>query len=1030
MKSSSNVSFGFEERSRKRKIALDRVKARVDALIEEHISPVFKNKSSTLVPEPEPVFQELIGKLQTQYVKFKQYRIARNYLARRINEGNKEGMWSLPVPSYIHRYQRESLLRNEKWFKRTKLLNEWNQQWLGKLANTPAIELKDTSCFLLGSCLVSAVIYGGLCIPDAVKCLTSMLINEAKPLKKSKYGLYVELVFESKSFSHNIIDKERSKTLRRWYPDPFTLIWINSFLSASKVKPLEDKSENEWGLISLVLQSVDISIIKDISSLVAFCSAGLGVLENLDSVNLSQADVGYIRGDNKSVSLPTEVYEMSISSCFKKATASSDRKYVQSTNSKTQYKFNSNSSFSAERFISDIRLALTKKDEYGRKRRVTEAIEQLKEISKEYSNSSTELMTAWLLDLFNQNLKISTVSRYWSAIGNAWLAFSMTINLVDLDSAGFDSMYKNILDSSNSEKNRHYMAARLDQFHYFLHSCYEFPSLPAPLSENFDKKQSFVRAYYLPQKALLEVLEGLEIAIDDKALKQSLEVLIIVAIRSGMRIGELIKLRINDIENSHEGWIFVRNNQFGDGKTSTALRKLPLNVLLLGNEKHIVQAYFLKRRNIASGENILVFSEANALNVPLNGNSVASIFANLAKSVTGVHSTFHGLRHTALSNLHLIIEDEEGLLRGLVGYEPIQLRNIKESLGYTRGNAFHRDKYWSIASFAGHSSPDITFGSYLHFTDYLVSRSVHRSFKSISQRAIKAASGLSVNILTRIAKISSSDYEWYEHVRSRIESQLKSVTTVVSQSSKYIDSGIQSQISAKQKTNVIGVDVCYSVLKDAEDKMQIFEIADKYVIEQKIIESWILNARDLAERLTTKEVSRLFSKGKRKAQAAVNLAPTKPATRAELIEADEAIGKVRKLYKDRKDELAWCIFYFIENTNRSKPHILFKDPKMLNDFLGFMFVLFPPERWELKVFFLTGFTDNTEDTWLKLPNVQKVKPSKYYKENKRNTGSSAHLRLKHPKERSIVESTKFKTYSARTLGYVFHMVAIMAIVQR
>ena len=101
----------------------------------------------------------------------------------------------------------------------------------------------------------------------------------------------------------------------------------------------------------------------------------------------------------------------------------------------------------------------------------------------------------------------------------------MTINLVDLDSAGFDSMYKNILDSSNSEKNRHYMAARLDQFHYFLHSCYEFPSLPAPLSENFDKKQSFVRAYYLPQKALLEVLEGLEIAIDDKALKQSLEVL-------------------------------------------------------------------------------------------------------------------------------------------------------------------------------------------------------------------------------------------------------------------------------------------------------------------------------------------------------------------------------------------------------------------------------------------------------------------------------------------------------------------------
>ena len=1018
MSNNQQQLFGFEKRAENRKRSQSSIRAYVQLLVDRNIVTQLNISHPDSAPANiKNLYAEIIADLYLKYPKFNQYRFARNYFATLINNGNKDKKWSLPVPAYIHRYRRETVLRNDKWFNKSRKLNLWTQKWLEKLSVYSCGFSDDEN---LGNCLMSACIFGGLCIPEAIKSLRDVLVSEQKPLIKDNFGLHFDLLFVNNSESYNVIVNDTGMTLRRWYPDYFTLGLINTFLKNVNGAPVKS-GRSIWHLLRGTFSSVDDSILELVKSTQQLCLASTGVLENLPSSKINQASIGYLTGKVSSASLPTEVHQMLMQQ-HNQNISLENQIIFKHNQARERHKIKNEQFLNIENAISDVRHAIKTKDSKGVKRNRTDAIEKLKGVIDLHISFNLTALVRWLIELLEkEELKLSSANRYWSAISIPWLANTSAVDISAFESEDFEHLYNQILEGSGSNKNRRYVAGRLDHFHSFIQSRYQMPPLNESLSKTEGRSHDFVTAYYIPQSAFSKVLLYIEESIPDKSLKITLKASVIIAIRTGIRIGELLKIRINDIENSAESWLFIRGNKFGDGKSNSSTRKLPLNALLISDERQFIQNYIRTRRNIAKSSNILLFSEANTPHLPIDSKFISSLFSRIATGITGVKSTFHGLRHTALSNLHLVLEEEFDKLNWLVGYSSHDVSEIRNVLGYNDNNNFERDKYWLLASFAGHSSPAITFNNYLHFTDYIVAKKLRTAYTSIPKTCIEATIGLSKNALTRITKRSKTTEDWYRSVSARLDLEISKIAiNRYSSAAQTNNISMTGNNSSLFKPTEPSIDICYSVLKCLEEGDPMDEIIIQHNLgNSSLIEKWAENATVLEHerRLRARSISK--SNNER------TLAPRKPQTLAELKEANEAIVKLRDLFVNKKQDLVWAIDYFIHNSNRSDPLIRFAERDNLERFLAIMLDVFVAKRWEIYIVVPKSGISFELQNWKSKCEENDISVSTVEKKYDRKIRISYGLRLRHPEEAKIIEKRQVDSYSARTLGYLFHMLKIM-----
>lgn len=1016
--------FGYEKRADIRKRRQSRIRDYVQFLVDQKIAPYGIVRNSNGAPSNiKELYSEVIADLHAKYSKFDQYRFARNHFAKLINTGNKDSKWDLPVPPYIHRYRREAVLRNDKWFESSRKLNLWTQRWLDELSVSSYASSDEN----LGNCLMSACIFGGLCIPEAIKSLRDLLVKGQNSLVRDNFGFYFELIFTNTRESFNVLINEQGMTLRRWYPDPFTLGLINTFLKFANGAP-EKSRRSIWHLLGGTLTSIDDSILESIKSTEHLCTVSAGVLENLPSSKINQASIGYLTGRVSSASLPTKVHQMLMQQ-HNTNISLEIQKIVKDNQDITSLKKKSVEFLNIEKAISDVRFALKVKDIKGLKRSSKNAIAELERIVNSQTNLNFKALVFWILELLiKERLKLSSANRYWSAIGTPWLANTSGVDINDLEFNDFESLYKQMLEGSGSDKNRRYMAGRLDQFHSFLQRQYQIPPLTEALSRTEGRSHDFVSAYYIPQSAFSKVLIYIEESIPDKSLKLTLKASLIIAVRTGIRLGELLKLRVNDIETSAESWLFIRDNKFGDGKSNSSTRKLPLNALLLNDEKQFIQGYIETRRKISKNSNTLLFSGTNTPQLPVNSKLISDIFARIATGITGVKSTFHGLRHTALSNLHLVLEEEFEKLRWLVGYSLSDVEAIRNLLGYKGNNNFERDKYWLLASFAGHSTPATTFNNYLHFTDYIVSKKLRTAFTSIPQASIEATVGLSKNAITRVTKRSVTTEDWHHNITEQLERELSQYA--VDRYSVAIENTEHDKATGYDtllfKPTEPSIDICYSVLKCIEEGEAIDDIVIQHNLgNSDLIKKWAQNATALQYEYTKKGRRRLHARLIKNTFQQPLLAPQKPKTIEELQEANEAIVKLREIFASKKQDLIWAVDYFIYNSNRSDPLIRFVKREYLDRYLAIMLEIFPEKRWEIVLRVPISGTNSELQNWKSLREEDGINVREIKKDYLRNVRISYGLRLRHPEEVRRIKDRKLERFSARTLGYLFHMLKIM-----
>ena len=184
-----------------------------------------------------------------------------------------------------------------------------------------------------------------------------------------------------------------------------------------------------------------------------------------------------------------------------------------------------------------------------------------------------------------------------------------------------------------------------------------------------------------------------------------------------MRLGEILKLKQADIDISSDRWCTITNNIYGTNKSGSALRQLPLDIMLEPVEISELNRYTAIIRNSAKkNKQSLMFFEA-ASTIPMSANKVSQIVTSIFHHMTGgsIRFTFHSFRHSALNNLYLIFT-ESNLTSILRIYTQDKCSRIKQI--FLSKNNNDKNTYWALAGIAGHATPESTFSSYIHLFDY------------------------------------------------------------------------------------------------------------------------------------------------------------------------------------------------------------------------------------------------------------------------------------------------------------------------
>jgi integrase len=939
----------------------------------------------------------LIDAIENKFTSPSELATAINFFAGIIDKGNKAGYWLLETPDRIIKVRRHRQMRSLKWFHTSTACVELSKQFESIIYNPEILEKADKNELQL-FIILSACFYGGLNHESPLLALAKYLNNDVKlkhALLNDLSYVWIDLIYNDTNVSNIRMTDEKTDSIhecriQRFFIDTWTLGLIVRFTKKEGNITAYRSSSSLFKSIKNILNKYHIK--TTISSLNSLATASVAVSESLPNVFLSSALVETMNNRNISVSLPPEYWQYFFNTKEVNIppinfSQYQSLQYIHKKSSKQKIKSAQNSS----KLYSSLTKALSLKHPNAKKSLPSDALRKLSEIDTRQCSISELCLIHWYQYLLiDKKNTVSAVLRYHVEIGKCWLAYNKEKDLSLLDDASLYLAYKTMIDEKQSEKGKYYRAGRLQDIQQFAELNYDFAYLSTKLVTG-TRSTPFVRSGYVTFSTYQNTLQSIEQlnGLDHNSI-HSLQHLVILAYRTGLRLQELIKLRLCDIESSDWYWVLVKSNPFGDNKTDASLRKIPLPFFLNSNELTSWKDYFHHRKIIAKSDTELLFCQDNAGSTPWGLNFVSKLVADVLRELTGIETmVFHHLRHTAFSNIHLIAEKEWWLAEQFIGLTIPQIKKIYEVI-------FGKDEvlrvYWGIASFAGHNSPSTTLQSYLHFSDLIVFQKIAQNSVTLTYKEAQAISTLTGNKISRRLGKENTDSILIEKLRAYIvqkfnKKQIENFTIIKSNNIK-----TENLKTPNNTTNKIRITakLVHKILKEYENKEEIWVLSNKYQVDQTYIEKWVNKAQIIANIKTRKGKKRLISKERLDSNKNA-ITPSVPISAIEDDDVTKIIGKLRNTYRENKAEITWAVIYYLNSTTTTNTGVLFNNEKNLNRFKAAFNDVIESKRW--------------------------------YQVNK---NKSVYLHLSHPQEKIYIEKNcKVKKYSSSSLRYVMHLLGIM-----
>lgn len=398
------------------------------------------------------------------------------------------------------------------------------------------------------------------------------------------------------------------------------------------------------------------------------------------------------------------------------------------------------------------------------------AIVQVELLQQELTQPNAMRLLGWVKSLLNDsNNRLDTISKYLGCIGRDWLMLTMDEDLDKWSDEDFEAVYEeiiqskikdgrkqsilhkdsgfgednidtdedlvgcaddvlsqgslNVLDNEHLNKNKvsyldklkdtqKFTYGRLRAFHDYQRTHYDAPYVYFP----WGNKRQVVNANMISPRiyhAMKEYIVNSELDLEQKRLCL---LILSLAYRTGMRIKELIGIKVGDIADIYtdehgqrieQPQIWLRPNRYRRLKSSSASRLIPINCLLKKDElEQFIQLYHQQKRL----KRHYLFSQGSG-DQPLPSVFFSNLMKLIWDRLLGEHDfTFHSFRHTAISQLALVLS-KSPLAQVMTDYDNEQCEKvIKGVLGYHK----YQGSWFGLASLAGHLTCDTTFEHYIH----------------------------------------------------------------------------------------------------------------------------------------------------------------------------------------------------------------------------------------------------------------------------------------------------------------------------
>ncbi|AMN67196.1 site-specific integrase [Psychrobacter sp. P11G5] len=651
------------------------------------------------------------------YTSMAQFRYAWEVLSKFVSYYNTFYMQSeyhYPLPSEPVLVKESPLSIDENWVKNGKLFNKITKAVMADWAAAS----KDQNQSLV-SLVFSLIAFGGINDKELLAALVNTLLDQPVLTAFNDHHVIVSVRYPTKNYGNERVESTNVKKSSLYITQQVSLdvisqCWLyrcRKFNEPYQFRTSTDIERLIRNHLSEVLQ-VSKNKVPSLPWLLSYASYHWEMMPN---VFVDQALIGVAQGKRKTTGLLTDDFSTLINKEYKTNKPSLSVEAPLSKVSKNTVRY---AELAEVRKIDIVKRIYKELDNHYSTRKQKERIKDneydinysLTNMLNEERDIAENILIKFVLSRSNATPrpKKETIQGYLSSVAYEWLYFLSGQPLNTYSSEDFEECYEEILEHKSvyrNNKDTQYSAKLLQRLHDIGVKYYHFPKVSIKEAQT----QRVVRSEWISPLAYQAILLNIPKLVDSLEVDMY-KLLFVLAYRTGMRKKELLGLRYADIEGFTLGEpsLVIRPNIYRSTKTQGSIRRVAAFSLLSDEELNFFNQY-VQLNELHKTD--YIFSPSYD-KYPIDDTEPLAVLRRILCLFEAKDYTFHAFRHTAITNLSLILNADDQLVKTLTGYSDQHIAKIKTGLLGVNHDA--QDKWYAISGIAGHVSPNRSFEYYIH----------------------------------------------------------------------------------------------------------------------------------------------------------------------------------------------------------------------------------------------------------------------------------------------------------------------------
>lgn len=930
------------------------------------------------------------------------YAFFRNYI-KDLNSSREE---PLDLPDVVFDMKRDTPVISFNWLEHGAKVNQINRHLLDYWTSTSKADTFSAE-EVIGNILISSILYGGISQQATLEAFFEHLI---KPQSVQDIAGFTVIFLTPISEKYGDVfnnDNALAKS-RQFIPDHITRLWLFHYYHRKIRQPTRDLSY----YLTVIFKKMNLEFTrKQYKSLLSYAHYHWSQLEN---INISPALIHCLTEKIPTCGLSEIEFQRYFQPQFRNKITLEDHSGATDKTSKAYQMLVpshlQNSISCVKKIHKDVLkiISLSKTD-----RPIVELLIDYCLDQHANFNEYTQRLALWLISLYRPTLqqlstlaeqfncsaqqiynsfrnygplKDSSIYSYYTRIGEPWLIHSLEYidqdedlnicleliyqqmishrqatelndNSEDLGSGNKQTDEKSSsLSSDKIKSNKHAPFIKmLARFHRFQEEVFQADSFDFGPIHQYTKPRARLigKQTYKLLIQKLKVMSQLEPAEEHHYL--SLRLIYTLAYRTGMRINEILGLRLKDIEGLKDFSIWIQpygSKKLGNLqqlKTDSARRILPVYCLLNDEEKNLFHDYIVQQRLSVKPSSYLFHLWNSSARLPTH--SVTKPFKLIMDELFEEHDySFHAFRHSAANNFALVLNVEDlKVVQKFVDFSEENIVYMRQQLLRTFTG---QDKWFLIAHLLGHIDPTETFRSYLHLTYFMGGMALFKYQPDFPTYMVRHLMGLAHSCEKKPSRADQRKFNFNRHldvthqmISANHPSWLKSNVQDIAKSLRYEVTKPHDYFKyfAGTPESKITFSLFFEALKLLEQLHDPKNVAQQLNLPFNLVEFWYANAIALSTLRSRNDKLRLFKQQK----THLCLRPRHLKTAEDKKVLTYFFKNLQVIFEHSPDGIEYVLNSFLNRTSFVKAGIQYPWSKIeeLEKFYQCITVLFPTELW-------------------------------------------------------------------------------------